>query len=334
MNLTTQILSNPNEIIKYLQLGISIPIWPEFYEYIIHDIQYFDAKLILIKENGNATGNVLVYADDKEILYFGYFGVLNHNKRWITFLLSELMKYAENNNFKFIRGPINIPTVIFGWGFMEEGSLESLFAGKPVNPPIYYELFREKGFYIKFEEKSWEGNYLRINPYKLKKFDYTDYQYYNPKDINDWMNLKNEFIRIHNEFMPDYGKITPSVENLLDNYANYVFKYGYNFMIFFIKYKPNNKIVGCGSCLPNPFRKDKNGNYDSLIAYSWVVDPEHRGKGLTSLLYGATSLKAWKKKFRYTSGPSGGNENIRFAKFADIVNLQVKRTHFVLEFKL
>ena len=197
MTISTQILSNPKEIIKYLQLGISIPIWPEFFKYILYDLQYFKAKSLLIKENGNPVGNVLVYSDIKEILYFGYFGVLNHNKHYINFLLSELIKYGENNNYKFIRGPINIPTVIFGWGFMKKGSIESLFAGKPVTPQIYLDIFKEKNFYVKVEEKSWEGNYVRINPYKLKNFDYSNYEYYNPKDINEWMKIKELVIVQH-----------------------------------------------------------------------------------------------------------------------------------------
>ena len=158
MNLTSQILTNSNEILKYLQIGINIPIWPEFHKYILYDLDFFQAKSIVIKEDGNPIGVVLIYSDDSEILYFGYFGVINHNKKYIVFLLGELLKYARENNFKYIRGPINIPTVIYGWGFMQEGSIESLFVGKPTNPPIYQKLFFENGFNIRIEEKSWEGS--------------------------------------------------------------------------------------------------------------------------------------------------------------------------------
>jgi hypothetical protein len=104
-------------------------------------------------------------------------------------------------------------------------------------------------------------------------------------------------------------------------------------MIIFIRYIPTQELVACGCCLPNPFRKDKNGNYDSLEAFSWAIYPEHRKKGLTLLIYGATSLQAWKHKLRYTAGPTGGKENIRFAKFADYVDLSHQRTHLILELK-
>jgi len=334
MNLTSQILNEPKKILKFLQIGISIPIWTEFHKYIIHDINYFQAKSILIKDDGNVVGHTLIYNENEEILYFGYFGVINHNRNYISFLLSQLLKYAKEKQFKSIRGPINLPTVIFGWGFMQEGSLESLFVGKPVNPPIYQNLFFQNGFYVKIEEKSWEGNYLRFNPYRLKQFDYSDYEYFNPNDWNDLMEYKEDFLRIHAENMPETAKITPGLEGLFDSYTDYLFNYGYNFMIMFIRYKPTGKIVACGSCLPNPFRKDAKGNTDSIVAYSWAINKEHRKKGLTLLMFGATSLQAWKKKLRYTTGPTGGEENIRFAKFADFVNLQNKRTHLILELKL
>jgi len=334
MNLTSQILNEPNEILKYLQIGINIPIWPEFHEYILHDLNYFQAKSIIIKVDGNPVGNVLIYNENMEILYFGYFGVINDNENYISFLLSELLNYARENQFKLIRGPINLPTVIFGWGFMQEGSLESLFVGKPVNPPIYQRLFFKNGFYVKIEEKSWEGSYIRFNPYKLKIFDYSDYEYFNPKDWNNMMELKEEFLKMHAENMPETARITPNIEGLFDSYVDYVFKYGHNFMIMFIRYKPTGKIVGCGSCLPNPFRKDTKGNYDSIVAYSWAINQEHRKKGLTLLMFGATSLQAWKKKLRYTSTPTGGEENLRITKFANFINLQNKRTHLILELNL
>ena len=79
-NFSTQILSDSNEILKYLQIGTSIPIWPEFHEYILNDINFFKAKSILLKDNGNPSGNALIYNHDESILYFGYFGVNNDNK--------------------------------------------------------------------------------------------------------------------------------------------------------------------------------------------------------------------------------------------------------------
>lgn len=329
---TIQILSDPNEILKYLQIGTSIPIWPEFHENILKDINFFKAKSILLKENGNPSGNALIYNHDESILYFGYFGVINDNKRYILILLDNLIKYAKEKNFKLIRGPINIPTIIFGWGFMEEKSLENLFIGKPVNPPIYQELFLKNGFYVKYIEKSWEGRFLSFNPWKIKRYDFSDYEYFNPKDKNELMELKEEFLRINADNMPPSARITPKIGELFENYANFILKYGHNFMFIFLKHKPTGKIVGCGCCLPNPFRKNNKGIYDSLVAYSWAVEKNFRRRGLAMLMYGATSLQAKKLKFRFTSAPIGDNNITN--KFVEKVNLKSSRTHLILELKL
>ena len=55
---------------------------------------------------------------------------------------------SGRNAYKKIKGPVNIPAIIFGYGFMEEGSLDNLFIAKPVNPPVYQNCFLEKGFII------------------------------------------------------------------------------------------------------------------------------------------------------------------------------------------
>ena len=333
-NITFKTLTDPNDILKYLPIGINIPIWTEFHKYILHDLNYFKAKSIILEEEGNPLGNVLVYSDNKKILYFGYFGIINHNEKYISWLIDKLANYAQENNFKLIQGPINIPTVIYGWGFMQKGSSENLFIGKPVNPPVYQELFLKKGFYVKIEEKTWEGPYLKFNPYRLKKYDYSNYEYFNPKDLEEFIELKWEFLRVNANNMPESGVITPSIAGLFDNYADFVFKYGHNFMIIFIRYKPTGKIVACSSCLPNPFRTDDKGNYNSIVAYTWAIDSEHRGKGLTFLIWGATSLQTWKKKLKYTSIPAGIEGTKHFKKFAKFVNLQNTRAHLILELRL
>ncbi|TFG06496.1 MAG: hypothetical protein EU539_07490 [Promethearchaeota archaeon] len=327
-------MTKSDEILKYLQIGINIPIWPEFHKYILHDLNYFNAQSIILENNGFPAGHALIYSNGINTLYFGYFRVLNHDQNLISFLIDELISYARENNFKRIMGPINIPTVIYGWGFMKEGSSESLYVGKPVNPPIYQKLFMENKFKLKLEETSWEGPSIRINPYKLKIYDYNDYEYFNPKDLNDLRELKKDFLRINNEHMPESARITPKISELFDNYADFVFTYGYKSMIFFVRYKPTGEIVGCGSNLPNPFSTDEKGNNDSIVAYTWAVSPKHRGKGLPLLMYGATSLDLWKKGIRYTSVPTGGKATHSFEKYAKILNLQKKRFHLVLELKL
>lgn len=259
---------------------------------------------------------------------------MNHNAYKISYLIDEIIKYAKENNFRFIRGPINIPVIIFGFGFMKEGSSESLFIGKPVNPPIYQEIFLSKRFYVKFEENTWVGSpLLRFNPWKIKKYDFKDYEYFNPKDFDDFMKYKYDFLKIHAKNLPLSSRITPNIENLFENYGKFIFKYGYNFMVFLVKYRTTGKIVACGAYLPNPFRKDNKGNYDSCVVYTWAVEPEHRRKGLVLLMYGATSLLLWKKKIKYGAGPIG-SDNKNNIEVAKRLAGKIDRTHLILEYKV
>ncbi len=129
-NLTTDILTESNDILKYLNLGISIPILPEFHKCILEDLKLYNAKAITLVKNidddyfGGKTdkivGITVVYGDGSDVLFFGCFRVYDHDAEKIEFLANSLLKYAKENGYNSIRGPINIPTVIFGWGFMVE----------------------------------------------------------------------------------------------------------------------------------------------------------------------------------------------------------------------
>ena len=327
----SKIINDPNEILKKLELGISIPIWSEFYKYILYDLNFFQAKSMIFEKEGEAVGHVLIYNDQDNILYFGYVGVKDHNKKIIKYLIDELIKYAKLHNFKFIRGPINIPTVIYGFGFMEKGSFDDLFIGKPVNPPIYQQLFYKYGFSILHGEYTYEGPYFRVNPWRLKNYDFSEYEYFSPNNWQELMELKGEFLRINAENFPDSSKITPRIDGLFDNYAHFIITFGGYFMFFFLRYKPTKKIVACGCNLPNPFRKNEKGLYDSFVAYSYAIEKEHRGKSLVFLMGGANSLIGWKKKFRYGLVLTG-NTDKKGGNIIERIGLTKSRTHLILQY--
>lgn len=332
-NITYIFLNDPHEIIKYLHIGINIPIWKEFYKYILHDLTFFQTTSILLKVHGSPAGHVLLYHDDESTLYFGYFSVINHNDLKIKLLIERMIHYAKENHFKILRGPINIPTVIYGWGFMGQGSLENLFVGRPVNPAIYQELFLKNGFSIIVKEISWEGSIPKFDPQKLTAYDFNVYEFFNPKNLNELMELKSVFQELHYKFLPSNSIITPRIADLFNNYAEYVFKYGGSHMFFFIRHKPSGKIVACGSNLPNPFQKDINGNYDSFVAYTIAIEPEHRKKGLALFATGTNFSKMLEKNMRYISGPADSEHEIstHIAKKLGLIN---QRIHLILELQL
>ena len=327
-----KIEEQPEEILKWLYIGTNLPVWPEFYSYILHDIKTFKAKSLLLKEYGNIIGHVLVYNENADILYFGFFGVLNHESNKIVFLLNELIKYGKQRNFKKILGPVNVPITIYGWGFMDKDSDANLYIGKPINPPIYQEMFLDNGFIVKTKELSVEGPVLNYGKKILSKFDSENYEVYNPQDWKEVIDFKSNFFKL-NANLPPESVITPGTENLYENYIRFIREYGALFMITFLKYKVTNEIVGCFFCIPNPFRKDESGVYDSYMAFIILVDNEHQGKGLGVLLSFYSAKKAWENKILYNSTPMDSKAKLSIA-LTKKFGLKPKRAHLILEYTI
>ena len=194
-------------------------------------------------------------------------------------------------------------------------------------------MFLKAGFYVLYEEYTYEGPYLRVNPWRLKNYDFSEYEYFSPKNWQELMELKNVFLRINAENFPDSSKITPKIENLFDNYADFIVKYGGYYMFFFLRYKPTGKIIACGCLIPNPFRKNEKGIYDSFAPYSYAIDKDHRGKSLIVLMVGGNSLEAWKRKLRY-SAVLIGNVDKSGGNIMEKMGLKKKRTHFILQYSV
>ena len=169
MSFSIEILENPKKILKYLQLGISLPVREEFYEFVLYDLYVYKAKSIVLRDNNKIVAHTLAYDDGGDILFFGFFGAINHEEKYITFLVEELVKYAQKLQYKTIRGPINPPIFIYGWGFMTEDSSNEICISKPVNPPIYQDVFTHHGFFIKSIQGTWEADVYKIPEELLKK---------------------------------------------------------------------------------------------------------------------------------------------------------------------
>jgi len=333
---TFSYVSDEKKILKYLTLGINIPISQEYHKYIIHDLRFFRAQSIVLKYKSHSLGHVLVYDEHEHnpsTLYFGYFGVDQHQTDFIILLLEELVSYGKTHHYKKIKGPINIPTVIYGWGFMEEGSLEDLYAGRPVNPPIYQHIFFNHGFTVVNKEVSWEGPLPVFDPFQLDGYNFQDYEVFHPQSISELMELKPIFQQLHNENMPPGSIITPRINELFENYVDYIIRYGGLDMFFFARHKPSNKIVACGSNLPNPFRKDHNGKQDSFVAFTVVINAEHQNKGLVILLTGVNFLQMRRRNMRYLSGPANNSHEIS-THVARKLGLNDLRTHLILELNI
>jgi len=344
--LSTRIITKKEDIIHYLQIGISLPVLPELHKYILEDIKCYNAKIIILEKNINEVkfkehtekivGTVLVYDDRGETLFFGYFGVYDHETKKIEFLVDRLIEYAKKNKYKRIRGPINIPTVIYGWGFMVEGSRKDLFISCPINPPVYQEVFLNRGFYIKFEEDRYYVPGLKMNPNNLPGYDFTDYEYVNPGKEGIW-DVLDDMLKLHINYQPPSAQITPKKSFNYKNFFDFIYSSGREWMIWVVYHKPSNKIVACGYVIPNIFHKDKHGRLDSISFHDWVVHPNHRRKGLAMLMYGATSLQGINRKtnnfIRWGYWPVG-SENIANIKAVLKMGGIKSKTHLILEYEL
>ena len=325
------ILKNPKKIIQHLHLGTFLPIRKDLKKYIKQDLLLAKAESLVLIYEGEKVGHFLYLMDlAKSIFYFGYFKVKNDDKRLIKLLLDQLKKIAKQRNCKVIRGPINIPTILYGWGFMEEHSDTTLSLGKPINPPIYQKIFLDSGFYVKFEEITWEGRMVKINPLQIPKYDFTDYQYVNPKDREHLNQLKPVILSLHAKNLPPSARITPDIEGSFDNYTDFVLDFGKLYMFFFVRHLPSDKIIACGTSFPNIFSTDEEEKFNHLIYYSWVVHPEHRRKGLALYMYGLTSSKARKDGYKIISGPIAKDNNANIS-LAQKFGTEHTRTHLILE---
>jgi len=329
-----RIINDYDEILSFMQIGTRIPLWSEFHKYIIFDLKYFKAKSIILLENGNILGHVLIFPGNDNYLNFGYFGVISHSNDKISILIEHLIQYAREKNFKGVRGPVNIPIILFGYGFMVEGSKTNLFLGRSVDPPNYLDLFYKSGFENVNEIVTWERDQLlRFNARKSKKFNFDNYWLEYPENLDDFnQNYKVPFLKLQAENLPLSASVTPNVAGVIDNYTDFVFKYGFNFMIFFIRDVAKDLLIACGAYIPNLLRRNEKGNLDSVYIYTWVVDKQYRRMGIANLMYGEITELLWQNNIVYGSGmiSSQNKANTDFA--IKRLGGSKTRTHVLLDY--
>lgn len=327
------LLNEPSEILKFLQIGTKIPIWHEFHKYILHDLKFFKAKSILLADEGNIVGHILVFDDECKNLYFGFFGVINDTKSQINFLIQNLIKYAKTNNYKKIIGPINIPAIIFGWGFMEEGSIDTLYIGKSVNPPLYNKLFIKNSFEVRSVQQSWEGELPKILLEMIKETSFKDYAVFSPTDSKELKRLLGIMIKLNLKNMPTQSIVTPRVNEVIGNYIQFSVDYGGYSLFKFIKYKKTGEIVGYMASLPNPFRKNSDDIHDSFSPFAIVIDIQHRGKGLSWYIMREVIRDANKNGIHYFSTPLESKHEVSLI-LGEKLNLKTTRKHIIYEYSI
>ncbi len=323
---------NIGKILNNLQIGIKIPILPEFNKYIYETFMNYNVKALLMQENKQVVGITILFSDN-EILFFGFFGILNHSKDKIQFLTNTLIEFAREKEYKLIRGPVNIPIIIFGFGFMEEGSNKQIWIGKPINPPLYQKILLKNGFYVKYVEDTYLAKLNRFDLEKLQlNFDEFEYINVNRETLKKYL---PRMIELHMNNMPDYSQITPNTPENVKTLFDYIFDHGKSYMVWVVKYKPTNKIVATGHMAPNPFMKDKNGNLNSVSFEHLVVDKEYQGKGIAVFIYSKTMELAIDPKgngLKFATGSYGKDNKKIISYIKNYMDGKLERRHVILEY--
>jgi hypothetical protein len=327
ITLNLLIVKEPEEILKLLQIGTNIPIWPEFEKYILFDLKHFSARSLLLTENRYPVAHVLVFHGDNKILYFGFFGASNDNQKWIEFLIDSLVEYAKDNGFESLKGPVNVPTIIYGWGFMEKGSVSSLFVHKPVNMPLYPDIFRAQGFTEVLKEYSFEGTFDPSTSDYTEGFTYEDYELLVFDTWEEMIPHKLEFLKLNVRNLPPKSVVTPSSAGVFDSYLEFIKQYGDPSMMVFTRYKKTKKIIGCLVATPNPF------NANSFTLLTVVVDKKHRNKGVSWLMFKELFTTSLKRGINYCTTFVGSHVDSTI-KMSERLKLPLKRTHTIFSYSI
>ncbi|MHA2290161.1 MAG: hypothetical protein ACXABG_15355 [Promethearchaeota archaeon] len=333
-SISVEIIENPKEILKFLEYGINIPVYEEFHDFIAYDLNIYKAKSLILKKGTQILAHTLVYDDGGEVLFFGFFSAFRHEVGYIELLLKEIVNYAHIHQYKVIRGPINPPTFIYGWGFMTEDSSKDLSISKPVNPPIYQQVFIQNGFSVKSKQRTLEGEIYQFPEHILNGYDFKEYEIYSPKNWDEIPRLKMQLLNLSLRNLASESLVTPSAERLFENFLKFMKKYGEIYMVKLIRKKQSKQFVGCFITLPNPISKNKEGQYNSFVGYTLTIDKEHRGKGLSVYLVKKVFDAAYQNGIRHISVPMEINVVECRDLAMNIFGLSYTRTHLILEQKI
>jgi len=336
--ISVEIFENPTKIIQFLPLGTRLPVEKRLENYILHDLKLYDARsIICFKSNTTElkpVGHVLVFNLDKDTLYFGFFGVVQDQQSSISILIRELVKYAKEYGFKRIEGPINIPTIIYGWGFLNEGGDTTPFIGKPINPPIYQKIFIKNNFRVKAVQISREGPISDLQLDNFRGVNLENYEIYQPKTWDEVRSLKYIFLRLFAINMPSNSVLTPEPEKLFDKYLEFLKEFGDLFLLIFVRYKPNDEIVGAIIDFPNIFYNKVYNKYNGIVNFALAINREHR-KGHVSLLLGKQMIKNALKNGVSFMSSTYEERNIATDQLTkNYLNHEIRRKHLILEYNM
>ena len=256
--------------------------------------KYFKLYKFLIYEKNCAVGRfaITIYPND-DTAYIGFFECIN-NQDAAKFIFDNARKFAKENNFKRIVGPVNVS---FWLKYRLKINMfdKVPYTGEPYNKEYYYKMFLD-------------NNYKVIEHYTSNIYEKVDYNYENEKYLERYYTFINNGYTIKSPNMDEFDKILKELYVLLTElYSDFpIYKYisEADFINIFKNYKKimnpemiklayfNNKMVGFYISIPNYNNLVYNINFKSLIKILKLkknpkeyvmlymgVDQKHRGLG-------------------------------------------------------
>lgn len=324
------ILKNPSKIYENLHYGTNLPINDDLKPYILNEIKAQNIRSVLLIDDTNSiVGHVVLYHFEG-IQYFGFFNSIDARKEnpiYTEKLISKILREAKKNNCDKIRGPMNLPPMIYGWGFSRENCDPTHFAISPYNEndSKFVEIFLKHGF------NEWHqiSHYRQpFSEYSFKndwKISFADF-----KNLDSWL---GEVFDIQMREFPESAQITPNRKPVAADYVKFIEQFGCKEYVQYVRdYENSGKLIGVMYATPNPFELDENGKSKTVIVNGVVVDREYQGRHIARTLLNSLKNELAKKEI-YAGESIIAEDNIKSHNGVTSDGANINRSHVVLEYR-
>jgi hypothetical protein len=322
-------LTDPNQIFSNLQNGTNLPVTEALKKYIVSEIERMNAFSIVLEDNSQqdnsqqdnsqqVIGHCLLY-EWESVLYFAFFQTKNDDVKIISELIDQIIAIAKDHKCTAIRGPINLPPIIYGYGFAEEDSDEDVFATAPFSSPVYIEIFEQRKFSVWHRVLHFR---VPLMPISLqKKWDV------GPVDFSHPETWKKEFIEIQMKVFPPSAQVTPNRAPAFNDYMEFIQEFGYQEMVAFAR--DNGKVIGTGWGTPDPFNLTAKGKCKNIVLFGGAILPEYQKQGVLKEMIFDFADKVAKTGIRWGEMPIA-DDNIGSITMAKSYGGRQTRSHVIM----
>ncbi|HME53389.1 MAG TPA: hypothetical protein VKM55_14290 [Candidatus Lokiarchaeia archaeon] len=236
---------------------------------------------------GHFGGSLVVFKDPwyrsrgrDDVACFGL--VTASNTAMLDVLVNAARREARSNGFDVIRGPVNPPRSLFGYGVQASGFDTAMIAGSAADPVDYHAMFAELDEGGTFDGKDTYHNLLQNFDKTLAYIDSIDldrnFQVVNP-DLDNLGKLPEQVANLMNDTLgnrPDYQ--ATSAERLGESSAMYKIVPGGNRLLAF--YFDGNTLAGGVIMQPDWFQVLAGKPMTTVVGDIYMLAPAYQGRRL------------------------------------------------------